>query len=94
MLLIHCPYCKDERDELEFTYAGEAHIRRPENPDELSDEQWGQYLFFRRNPRGMHRETWMHGAGCRKYFNVVRNTVTYEIVETYKIGNKPTKVGL
>ena len=28
MLLIHCPYCEEERPELEFRNAGEAHIAR------------------------------------------------------------------
>ena len=32
----------------------------------------------------------MHSAGCRKYFNATRHTVTYEILETYKIGEKPS----
>ena len=31
----------------------------------------------------------MHAAGCRKYFNVTRHTVTYEILETYKVGERP-----
>ena len=26
MLLIHCPYCQEERSELEFRGAGDAHI--------------------------------------------------------------------
>ena len=29
MLLIHCPYCEQDLPELEFAYAGEAHIARP-----------------------------------------------------------------
>ena len=32
MLLIHCPYCDEDRPELEFAYAGEAHIARPADP--------------------------------------------------------------
>lgn len=86
MLLIHCPYCEETRDEDEFSYEGEAHIVRPTAPESLSDAQWGDYLFFRKNPRGLHHEMWQHTAGCRKYFNVSRHTVSYEIVETYRIG--------
>ena len=26
---------------------------------------------------------------CRQYFNATRDTLTYEILETYKIGEKP-----
>ena len=86
MLSIFCPYRGEYRDETEFHYAGQAHIARPEDPDNTSDEIWGEYLFFRKNPKGEHREMWVHAAGCRQYFNVVRNTLTYEIIECYKMG--------
>jgi len=33
-----------------------------------------------------HRELWHHSAGCGKYFNILRDTVTYEIYGTYKAG--------
>ena len=36
--------------------------------------------------RGAHRETWCHDAGCRRYFNVVRDTVSYAIAESSAIG--------
>ena len=39
MLLVHCPYCNEDRPEVEFSYAGEAHIARPENADELGDAE-------------------------------------------------------
>jgi sarcosine oxidase subunit delta len=93
MLQILCPYCEEVREEEEFSYSGEAHIERPKDPEALSDEQWGDYLFFRKNPRGIHHELWNHAAGCRKFFNVTRDTVSYEIFESYKMGEKPTKVG-
>ena len=44
MLLIHCPYCDDTLPELEFAYAGEAHIARPADPMSLSDEEWRDFL--------------------------------------------------
>jgi len=91
MLLIRCPYCAGERSEEEFAYAGEAHIRRPAEPSALTDAQWAEYLFFRKNPRGAHREMWHHAAGCRRYFNVVRDTVSYEISATYRIGERPPR---
>jgi sarcosine oxidase subunit delta len=90
MLLIHCPYCEEAREEEEFTPAGQAHIQRPLDPEALTDEQWAKYLFFRKNPRGLHHELWNHAAGCRKFFNVTRHTVTYQISETYKIGQQPS----
>ena len=89
MLHIHCPYCGESREEDEFHYSGEAHIARPLDPESLDDEAWGDYLFFRKNPRGLHQEMWNHAAGCRRYFNVTRDTVTYEILETYRIGEQP-----
>ena len=45
MFVIKCPYC-GERDQTEFSCHGEAHIARPDNPAEVSDEEWGDYLFF------------------------------------------------
>ncbi|MCC4797737.1 sarcosine oxidase subunit delta [Enterovibrio norvegicus] len=89
MLRIYCPYCEELREEPEFTYSGEAHIIRPLDPDALSDDEWGRYLFHRKNIKGSHREMWQHTAGCRKYFNMQRNTVTYDIDAVYKIGEKP-----
>ena len=48
MFLINCPYC-GERDQSEFSAGGEAHIVRPKQPTELSDDQWAEYLFMRKN---------------------------------------------
>lgn len=89
MFHIHCPYCGEFREEEEFHAKGQAHLARPENPESCSDKEWGDYLFFRDNPRGIHHELWVHAIGCRKFFNITRNTVTYEIYETYKIGESP-----
>lgn len=86
MFLIYCPYCEEHREEEEFHAAGQAHLPRPLDPDSMTDEQWAKYLYFRKNPRGEHRELWVHAAGCGKYFNVARNTQTYEIYATYKAG--------
>ena len=83
MLKIPCPWC-GERDELEFSYGGQAHIAYPREPHGLSDEQWAQYLFMRDNPKGVMRERWVHTQGCRRWFNVARNTVTNAIANVYK----------
>lgn len=85
MFVIKCPYC-GERDQTEFSCHGESHIARPENPNEVSDKEWGEYLFFRSNPKGMHYERWTHDHGCRQWFNVQRHTVTDKIIQTYKMG--------
>ena len=88
MFLIECPWC-GERDESEFNCVGEAHIARPLETEKLSDIEWADYLFMRSNPKGAHREQWLHAAGCRQYFNAQRDTVTYKISATYKIGEMP-----
>lgn len=93
MLHIYCPHCGEYREEEEFRPKGQAHIARPADPAAASDEAWGDYLFFRDNPRGIHHEMWLHTAGCRKYFNVTRDTVSYEILESYRIGEKPSETG-
>ena len=41
----------------------------------------------------LRSEEEFHAAGCRQYFNATRDTVTYEILETYKIGTKPQVTG-
>ena len=69
MLLIHCPYCEQDLPELEFAYAGEAHIARPADPSKLSDEEWRDFLFIRSNPKGVHFERWRHLNGCARFFN-------------------------
>ena len=79
MLLIACPWC-GEREELEFHYGGQAHVPYPADPSALSDTEWGEYLFVRDNPKGPFAERWSHAAGCRRWFNVVRHTVTHEIL--------------
>ena len=88
MLLIKCPWC-GERDQTEFSCGGEAHITRPLDPDAVSDEAWGDYIFFRANPKGWHYERWMHAHGCRRWFNALRHTVTDRFAATYKPG-EPT----
>lgn len=83
MLMIRCPYCNETLPELEFAYAGEAHIARPADPSALSDAAWRDYLFIRSNVRGVHFERWRHVHGCGRFFNVARDTVSDKILATY-----------
>jgi len=83
MLLIQCPWC-GLREQVEFTYGGEAHIARPACPGALSDEEWGDYLFFRKNPKQIHYERWFHAHACRRWLYAARSTITNEILVTYK----------
>ena len=48
MFIINCPYC-GEREQSEFSSGGEAHIIRPKQPAELSDDEWAEFLFMRKN---------------------------------------------
>ncbi len=86
MLLITCPYCEAPRPEVEFSYAGEAHIARPADPSRLTDDEWRDHLYVRSNPRGTHHERWRHLHGCGRYFNAVRDTVTDKFFATYQAG--------
>jgi heterotetrameric sarcosine oxidase delta subunit len=88
MQQIPCPWC-GPRDDWEFHYGAEAHVARPETPSEMSDEDWMGYLYLRSNTKGPFRERWMHAAGCRRWFNVIRNTVSHEILGVYKVGETP-----
>ncbi|WP_258803790.1 sarcosine oxidase subunit delta [Pseudarthrobacter sp. NS4] len=85
MLLISCPNC-GPRDETEFHYGGQAHVAYPENPNELSDTEWSRYLFYRANTKGTFAERWVHSTGCRQWFNMVRDTVSYDIHAVYPMG--------
>jgi sarcosine oxidase, subunit delta len=85
MLRICCPYC-GPRPEIEFTYGGEAHIARPQNPALLDDGQWAEFLFLRSNPKGVHCERWRHIHGCARFFNAMRDTLSDRFLVTYEIG--------
>lgn len=86
MLLIHCPYCNEALPELEFAYAGEAHIDRPQDPSVLSDEEWRDFLYIRSNVKGTHYERWRHVHGCARFFNAARDTASDKFLTTYKAG--------
>ncbi len=93
MLLIPCPYC-GPRSEEEFSYGNEAHIARPKQPDKLNDAQWAEYVCMRSNTKGVFLERWMHAQGCRRWFNVARDTVSYEILTVYEMDAPPPKLEL
>ncbi len=92
MLLIRCPWC-GPREEIEFRYGGQAHLAYPADPDALTDEQWADFLFMRENPRGPFAERWMHTAGCRRWFNAIRDTTTHRILVTYRMGEPRPETG-
>ncbi|MBS0958988.1 MULTISPECIES: sarcosine oxidase subunit delta [Acetobacter] len=76
---ITCPHCGSRGLE-EFTYRGDATVRRPA-PDAPHDA-WVDYVYLRDNPAGLHKELWYHGNGCRSWIVAERNTITHEIHST------------
>ena len=84
MLEIKCPYCGD-RSQNEFSYGGDATIKRPVLGKQSSDKDWDTFVYHRKNPRGNHLELWHHISGCRQWFKVQRNTATHKIIKTLEI---------
>jgi heterotetrameric sarcosine oxidase delta subunit len=50
---------------------------RPD-PASATPNDWRDYLYFPANPCGPVLETWYHRMGCRKFFNLERDTATNE----------------
>ncbi len=84
-MTIKCPYC-GERSEAEYNFGGPAHLERPSHAAEVSDKEWGNYLFMLDNVKGISPERWCHSHGCGRWFNILRNTETHEILSIYKMG--------
>lgn len=81
---IQCPFC-GERDSSEFTYLGDATVRRP---DPSAPEAYFEAVYLRDNPAGRHEELWYHGFGCRSWLRVTRDTRTHEIFDV-RMCNEP-----
>ena len=75
MMLIRCPWC-GPRGAAEFHYIGEFKPRP--DAESVTPAQWRDYLYFPANPCGPVTETWYHRMGCRRYFNLERDTATNE----------------
>ena len=87
MLEIKCPYC-GKRSQNEFSYGGDATVKRPDLEKEISDKEWDDFVYYRKNLRGEHSELWHHIAGCRQWFKALRNTATHEIFKTAKMNEE------
>lgn len=77
---IPCPWC-GERGREEFRYWGDATVKRPDPESDPSEQEWLDYVYWRDNPAGLHRELWYHAAGCRSWLVVTRDTTTHEITK-------------
>lgn len=78
---IPCPYC-GSRDAAEFSYFGDATLRRPEAGNDAAADTTAMfdYVYLRDNPAGLHRDLWYHGSGCRSWLVVTRDTSSHEIL--------------
>jgi sarcosine oxidase subunit delta len=92
MLLIRCPYCDEERPELEFRHGGEAHIARPTDIAAISDDDFEKFFFIRDNLKGVVFERWRHIHGCGRFFNAARDSVSDKFFTTYKAGEKKPSI--
>jgi len=86
---INCPHC-GARDVQEFSYLGAADVKRPTGMA-ATEAAMLDYVYLRENPAGVHRELWYHGAGCRSWLVVTRDTRTHEI--TVVVAAKQPKAG-
>jgi heterotetrameric sarcosine oxidase delta subunit len=82
---INCPYC-GTRDVGEFSYLGDASLRRPELVVDESgavaagvEDAFFEHVYMRDNPAGEMDEYWYHSGGCRAWLVVTRNTLTHTI---------------
>ena len=57
-------------------YGGQAGIAYPADPDALTDAAWADYLFLRDNPKGPFASAGSTRAGCRRWFDIMRDTLT------------------
>ena len=74
--LITCPHC-GTRPKEEYTIKGDAGPVRPA-PD-AGAAAWHDYVYIRKNPRGLYQEFWHHTSGCRRWLIVERDTLSHEV---------------
>ncbi|MEA2521909.1 MAG: sarcosine oxidase, subunit delta [Actinomycetota bacterium] len=67
---IECPTC-GLRSYAEFSFGGELRDLDAPTPNEDFVR-----VYLRENALGLQTERWYHGFGCRRWFQVTRDTVT------------------
>ena len=88
-MLIPCPWC-GLRNQIEFTYGGDATLPRP--PPDATEREWTDYVYFRDNPCGPHDELWYHGA-CQAWLVVTRDTRNHEIFGVESLKSRTLGIG-
>ena len=77
-MLIACPHCGTRPVE-EFTFLGDASVKRPTSTDPSSMEHWYDYVYLRSNPKGRFDEYVHHAGGCRAWLVISRDTGSHEV---------------
>jgi methylglutamate dehydrogenase subunit B len=75
---IPCPHC-GPRDVREFSYLGDATLKRPDPAAPDARERFTEYVYLRDNPAARHRELWYHGSGCQTCLVVTRDVRDHAI---------------
>jgi len=88
---IDCPHCGLRSIE-EFTVRGEVPPARPD-PDSddpaARENDFYEYVYLVKNPRGRNTEHWHHSGGCRAWLVVDRDVVTHEIFSVTDVRDGP-----
>lgn len=83
--LLKCPNC-GERSVYEYRFGGEVCVR----PDAAAEpDEWADYLYLKKNEAGVQREWWFHRAGCRQWFQAIRDTTTNAVERTFRAEDPP-----
>ena len=67
MLYIKCPHC-GMRSQNEFSYGGDASVKRPELDKEISDQDWDNFVYNRKRRFCSKRR---NGTYKNKFFYVM-----------------------
>ena len=87
MLILECPNC-GPRNVSEFRHGGEMNPR-PGAAAAASAVELTDYLYMRRNVSGVETEWWYHRSGCGMWFLAERNTLTNQVLRTYRWQPQP-----
>lgn len=79
MKMMNCPL-NGPRNISEFVHGGE--VRQMPDPNQCSDREWAEYVFYHDNGIGIITEWWLH-APSGYWFIAERHTATDNILKTY-----------
>ena len=67
---------------------GDAGVTRPDPASGDAQREFVDYVYLRDNPAGQMREYWYHGAGCRAWLVVTRDTRTHKITSSMRAADR------